>query len=225
MFEKNTSPVHPFFAANRNSAAIHTDGPPDVQLQPDGGTQQQPQTMPCASSVSIGGLAPFNHSSLSAADKESWGTYLGVTSQMNVGPGPNHSGHCMKEQLTTVSNNCPAQVYARGGETASQPCTGNRCLDINRYGSAGDASTHSMLSDGPASFIDMHRTRHHNSLLQGSGVSACSVVCDQIYLCDRTNATTGRFRITRNYQAGSYTKADGTTMPITTGTVTKVLMP
>jgi hypothetical protein len=223
MFERNRPPAQPFFAAGSAAEAVHTNGPPDVQKQTDAGVPT-PAT-PCPTSVGIGSLAQFNHSNLPAADKEHWGTYLGVTSQMSVGPGPDHTGHCMKERLTTVSNNCPAQVFARGGETASQPCTGNRCLDINRHSSAGDAATRSVLSDGPTSFIDLHRTRHPNSLLDGSGSTGCSVVCEQVYLCDRTGATTGRFRITRNYQAGTFTKADGTTMNITTGNVQKVIVP
>ncbi len=134
---------------------------------------------------------------------------------MDVGPGPDHSGHCMKEHLTTVSNTCPAAVYNRGGTTSS-PCTGNRCLDINRYGNMWG------LSDGPTAFLDMHRTRAHESLLEGTGVSSCSVVCEQTYTCDRTHATTGTFRITRNFQASTYTRpSDRTILHITTGTVTK----
>jgi hypothetical protein len=183
-----------------------------------------PAALPCPTAVSIGTLAPFNHSNLSVADKENYGTYLGVASQMNVGSGPDHSGHCMKETLTTISNTCPAQVYSRGG-TATAPCTGNKCLDINRYGSSGDGPTHSMVTDGPTSFIDLHRTRFATSLLEGSGVSACAAVCEQTYTCDRTGATTGRFNITRNYLAGTHTKRDGTSMHITTGEVTKTLVP
>jgi hypothetical protein len=174
--------------------------------------------------VSIGTLASFNHSNLSTTDKDNWRTYLGVASQMNVGPGPDHTGHCMKERLTTVSNSCPASVYTRGG-TAVEPCTGNRCLDINRYGSSGDGPTHSMVSDGPTSFADLHRTRNTDSFLDGSGVNSCSVVCEQVYTCDRTHATTGRFLISRNYVAGTHTRADGTVVTITTGTVTKTDAP
>lgn len=224
MFRQNVI-SKPFFGESPHAAIIHTNGPPDVQKQ-DGGTQPQPQAAtPCPSSVSVGTLASFNHSNLSAADQDTWGTYLGVASQMNVGPGPDHSGHCMKEKLTTVSNNCPAQVYSRGGATQSSPCTGDRCLDINCHSSSGDAATHSMVSDGPTAFVDLHRTRNPTSLLDGSGSTGCSVVCDQVYSCDRTLATTGKFRITRNFHAATHTKSDGTTMPITTGTVTKVVVP
>jgi hypothetical protein len=197
---------------------MFTNGSPDVQKQDENGGGV-PST-PCPTSVSIGRLAPFNHSSLPASQKDNWGTYLGVASQMNVGPGPDHSGHCMKETLATVSNNCPAQVYQREGR-ATQPCTGNKCLDINRYGNAGDGLTGSTVPDGPTSFLDLHRTRNRRSLLEGAGSSSCSVVCEQTYTCDRTQATTGRFRITRNYQAGTHTKADGTNMHITTGNVRK----
>jgi hypothetical protein len=179
---------------------------------------------PCPTSVSIGTLVPFNPASLSTTDKDNYRTYLGVTSQMNVGPGPDHSHHCMKERLTTVSNSCPASVYTRGG-TVVEPCTGNRCLDINTSSSLGDGPTHSMVNDGPTSFVDLHRTRNTESFLDGSGVNSCSVVCEQVYTCDRTQATTGRFLITRNYVAGNHTRADGTTVSITTGTVTKTDAP
>ncbi|MEP6844384.1 MAG: hypothetical protein ABI861_00200, partial [Panacibacter sp.] len=171
----------------------HTNGPPGEEKKED-----SKSATPCADSVKIGALKEFNHSNLSADDQDKWGTYLGVTSQMEVGPGPDHSGHCMKESLKTVSNNCPEKVYSRDGKE-SEPCTGNKCLDINSNGSSGDASTGSMLSDGPVAFIDLHRTRNPESLLEGTGKSACSVVCEQTYSCDRKKAATGKFTITRNF--------------------------
>lgn len=212
-------PSNNFFKATPAQPA-HTNGQINIQKQEDRST---PST-PCATAVSIGSLAQFNHSNLPAAQKDDWGTYLGVTSQMNVGPGPDHTGHCMKETLTTISNTCPEQVYNRDGNVSS-PCSGNKCLAINRYGSAGDAATRSLLSDGPTSFIDLHRTRFRTSLLEGSGVDACSVVCQQTYACDRTNTATGNFRITRNFQADTHTKADGTSVPITTGNIVKEEIP
>ena len=175
---------------------------------------KQATATPCPTTVQVGAITQRNHSTLSSSEKEQWGTWLGAMSRMDVGPGPDHTGHCMKERLTTVSNNCPASMYTRGGVT-TQPCAGDRCLDINRYGSMWG------LSDGPTAFLDMHRTRASNSLLEGTGVSSCAVVCEQTYSCDRTQPTTGTFRIMRNFQAGSHTRADGTTMHITTGTVTK----
>jgi hypothetical protein len=199
-------------SSSRSSRGTAPTGP--------GPTAATPAATPCPTAVRIGALSPFNHSNLSAADQDTFGTYLGTTSRMDVGPGPDHSGHCMKEFLAIVSNTCPRAVYARGGET-SEPCAGNRCLDINRYGSAGDSRTHSMQTDGPTSFVDMHRTYNRHSLLEGTGVSNCSVVCRQIYKCDRTAATTGIFQITRNYQTSTRTRADGTSMHVTSGTVTK----
>lgn len=200
---------------------VSVNGPPVIQKQET--ERDAPPQTPCPNSVSIGTLARFNHSNLPASQKDNWGTYLGVASQMNVGPGPDHSGHCMKESLSTISNNCPAQVYDRGGRT-SEPCTGNKCLDINRYGRAGDGLTRSTVSDGPTSFLDLHRTRSRMSLLEGTNVGSCSVVCEQTYTCDRTHATTGRFRITREYQAGTHTKANNERMHITTGTVRKEIV-
>jgi len=181
-------------------------------------TTPAPAATPCPASVSVGSTTGFNHSNLSATDKDRFGTYLGTVSLMNVGPGPDHSGHCMRETLTAGANTCPAAVMSQ-----FTPCSGHRCLDINRGRSMGDAATHSMVTDGPTSFIDLHRLKGPTSLLAGTGVNSCSIVCSQTYKCDsvRGAATTGTFTITRNLVAGTHTRADGTTVPITTGTVTK----
>jgi hypothetical protein len=173
---------------------------------------------PCPTSVRVGAVVQRNHADQATAERESYRTWLGAMSRMDVGPGPDHSGHCMKERLSVVSNDCPAAVYTRGGQTV-EPCTGNKCLDINRYGTSWG------VSDGPTAFLDMHRTRAAQSLLEGTNVSSCSVVCEQTYTCDRTHATTGRFHITRNYRAGTYARTDGNTVHITTGTVTKTDAP
>lgn len=196
----------------------HIDGPP-VQKQPD----KTPST-PCPTSVSIGELKAFNHSNLSADEKENWGTYIGVTSKMKVGPGKDHTGHCMKEKLTTVSNNCPEQVHTRGGEKV-EPCTGNKCLDINTGSTAGDPLTRSSVTDDATSFIDLHRTRNKASLLEGSKVKSCSVVCEQNYSCDRKHPTSEKFRITRDYKLDSHKRKDGSLMSITTGSIKKELIP
>jgi hypothetical protein len=173
---------------------------------------------PCPTSVTVGKTIGFNHSNLSVTDKERFGTYLGTVSLMNVGPGPDHSGHCMRETLIAGANTCPAAVTA-----LFTPCAGHKCLDVNRGRSMGDAATGSMVTDGPTSFIDLHRLKGPGSVLDGTGVSACSMVCSQTYSCDsaRGPATSGTFTITRNLVAGTHTRADGTTMPITTGSVTK----
>ncbi len=190
-----------------------------IQRQQSGSA---PTSTPCPTTVSIGQIAQFNHSNLSVANQQQFRTYLGAVSRMDVGPGNDHTGHCMKEQLRTVSNTCPAAVYHRNGRI-SQPCTGNKCLDINRYPSrgVGDLRTKTTLTDGPTSFIDLHRTFNRASLLEGTGVDSCSVICEQIYKCDRTAATTGRFRITRNYRADTLNTGTGSPIHITTGTVTK----
>jgi hypothetical protein len=179
-----------------------------------GRSPAQRSATPCPTSVRVGAVRQRNFGDLSPGEKEGWRTWLGAMSRMDVGPGPDHTGHCMKERLTTVSNDCPAAVYSRGG-AANGPCTGNRCLDINRYGNMWG------VSDGPAAFLDMHRTRFRESLLEGTGVDSCTAVCEQTYSCDRTHPTQGTFRITRHFQAGSYTRSDGTRVHITTGTVTK----
>jgi hypothetical protein len=153
------------------------------------------------------------------------GVLRAICPETVFGPGPDHSGHCMKERLTTISNNCPAAVYTRDGRT-TQPCTGDRCIGVNQFQRPmGDGRTHSTQTDSPTSFVDLHRTFNQRSLLEGTGVSSCSAVCEQIYTCDRIHPTSGKFRITRNYQAGTHTKRDGTTMHVTTGNVTKTAVP
>jgi hypothetical protein len=183
--------------------------PPASAAPPGGATGT-----PCPTSVRLGATVQRNHEDQSDSEKARFRTWLGLMSQMNVGPGPDHTGHCMKERLTTVSNTCPAAVYERGGETTA-PCTGNKCLDINRYGSSWG------VSDGPTAFLDMHRTRAPESLLEGTGVNDCTVICEQTYMCDRTQPTTGVFQITRHFQAGQYTPPGGAPVHITTGSVTK----
>lgn len=179
------------------------------------GSSQPAAAPPCPTSVRVGTVAQFNHSNLSASDKDRLGTYLGGVSRMDVGPGPDHSGHCMQESLMLKSNNCPAAVTA-----ATAPCSKSDCLPINGFGSAGDNLTHTTVTDGPTSFIDLHRTRNQRSLLAGTGVNSCSIECEQTYSCNGTPVP-GTFIITRNFVAGTHTRADGTTVPITTGTVTK----
>lgn len=186
-------------------------GPEPKQTPPPA---QTPRATPCPTSVRVGAIAQRNHSNLSASEKEQWGTWLGAMSRMDVGPGPDHSGHCMQERLTTITNTCPAAVYTRSGVT-TQPCGGDDCLPVNRFGNRWG------VSDGPTAFLDMHRTRVRQSVLEGTGVNACQVVCEQTYSCDGRSPTTGTFRITRDFQASSHTRADGTTMHVTTGTVTK----
>ncbi len=198
------------------------DGMGLVRREPDdsSGTTEdvKPTTpTPCPTSVSLGAVTHRNHGDLSKADQEAYRTYLSAKTTMNVGPGPDHTGHCMKEYLTPVSNDCPPEVYTRkkksGEVVESQPCVASICLDINRFGS------------GPTAFIDEHKTKVPDSVLEVTGKSSCKVVCDQVYKCDRTQATTGKFRITRNYQAGSATRSDGSTMHITTGRVDKTTLP
>ncbi|HEY6724387.1 MAG TPA: DUF4157 domain-containing protein [Polyangiaceae bacterium] len=178
-----------------------------------------PGVAPCPTGVQLGAVSDQRgHESLSSSDKDQFRTQLGIMSRMDLTPGPDHRGHCMKEALRTVSNTCPESVYNRGGRSV-EPCSGDRCLDIDRY-----VHSHGSmwgLVDGPTSFLDMHRTRTAASVLEGSGTDACSVVCEQTYSCDRTQPTTGTFRITRNYRAGTHRRADGQTVHITTGTVTK----
>jgi hypothetical protein len=175
-----------------------------------------PQT-PCPTSVALGSVTHRNHGDLPQEEQEKFRTYLSAKATMNVGPGPDHSGHCMKEKLTSVSSDCPAKVYTRtnkaGEVTESAPCSASICLDIDRFGS------------GKTAFIDEHRTRVPESVLEGTGKTSCTVVCEQVYTCDRQQPTTGKFQITRKYQASTAKRADGTDMHVTTGRVEKTTAP
>lgn len=171
--------------------------------------ERREERPPCPTSVRVGAVVQSP-----ASQRGRYRTFLEAMSRMDVGPGPDHSGHCMKERLTTVSNDCPPAVHFRGGSQIA-PCTGDRCLGINQYAPRG--YRFQGLTDGPTSFIDMHRTRNETSLLEGTGVNSCTVVCRQTYTCDRTHPTTGIFRITRNYRAST-----DAGLHITTGTVTKI---
>jgi uncharacterized protein DUF4157 len=172
---------------------------------------QQPLTLasprnPCPNSVRLGHSRQYNHDNISSAKRERYRTYLSNIATMVVGPGPNHSGHCMQELVILVSNSCPAALTA-----ASSPCSGHDCLPVT----------------DPTSFVDGHVTHSARSFLEGTGVNSCSVVCEQRYFCDSLIGppAAGVFRITRNYQAGTYTKSDGSIVHITTGTIDKTEAP
>ena len=168
----------------------------------------------CPTSVRIGTVDHHNFSDLTDTEKEKTRTYLTARTRMDVGPGTDHTGHCMKETVTLVDNSCPSAMYDKSklytkDKEKVEPCTSNRCLDINRFGS------------GPTAFIDEHRTRAPISLLEDMPVKECSVTCEQTYACDRKYPATGTFLITRNFKADTYTRKDGKKIHVTTGTVTK----
>lgn len=174
------------------------------------------KTLPCPTSVSLGTVLQFNHSNLSTADQDAFGTYLGAVARMDVGPGPDHRGHWLAEDVKLVSNDCPKLTH---------PCRGGASLAINGHKTgAGDPRTGNLLKDSPTSTIDRHITASAQNLLGGSGKSSCKSVCSQVYHCDDAATgplLTGSFTITRDFVAKKRTKADGTPMDYTTGTVTK----
>lgn len=167
---------------------------------------------------------PFGHGDLiSDGLKKKWRTYIGSTTLMQVTPSGNYKGHCVKEYLTEVANTCPSRFTQLRKD--AKFCTESKCLDFDRWGRAGDASTKKMVSDGPDTFLDRHRTRHPQSLLEGTGKKQCSVVCHQLYKYDRKK-TLGAFYVIRNFKAGSYTPTGTkTALHITTGDVQKVKAP
>jgi hypothetical protein len=170
--------------------------------------------------IRLAEIKPFGHGDLkSDASKQKFRTCLGATTLMQATPAGDYKGHCAKEHLTEVANTCPArfkELMPKGF------CTGDRCLDFNRGASMGDAETGKMVTDGPDTFIDLHRIRGDQSLLEGTGKNACTVVCHQRYQFDR-KTDLGSFFIVRNFRAGTY-KAPGAkaSVHITTGEIQKV---
>ncbi|CAB3801256.1 hypothetical protein LMG27177_05009 [Paraburkholderia fynbosensis] len=194
----------------QGSAGLVRRQPLDALDEPIAADVPQVAQTPCPNSVSLGTVSHRNFADQSTADQAKFRTYLSAKATMNVGPGPDHTGHCMKETLTPVSNSCPPEAIAL---LNSPPCSSSKCLDINRFGS------------GPTAFLDEHKTKGPSSILEGTGKNSCTAVCDQVYKCDRTRATTGKFRITRNFKAETATDADGAKINVTTGRVEKTALP
>lgn len=170
--------------------------------------------------ITLKDAKPFGHADLKSDElKTKWRTYIGSATQMQVTPAGNYKGHCAKEYITEVANTCPAEFAEK---RSGNFCTGDKCLDFDAHGSAGESNTGQSVSDGPDSFIDLHRTRNPVSLLEGTGKNACSVVCHQRYKFDRKDDL-GSFYIIRNFRADKYTPQGATAaLHITTGDVQKV---
>jgi hypothetical protein len=159
----------------------------------------------------------FNHSNLPPADQDKFLTYAGAVAKMDVGPGPDHRGHRLAEDVSLVSNTCTALTHA---------CRGGAGLAINAHtAGAGDERTGNKLKDDRTSTIDRHITSSDTLSLLTDG-QTCKSVCSQVYHCDDVATgplLTGTFTITRDFVGKTRKKADGTPMVYTTGTVTKAV--
>ena len=89
------------------------------------------------SGITIKEVKSFGHSDLvHEEDKKKFLTSIGAVTLMQLTPSADYTagqkrGDCTKEFLTEVSNTCPAHNF----------CTGDRCLEVGRYGSSGDPPT------------------------------------------------------------------------------------
>jgi hypothetical protein len=163
---------------------------------------------------------PFGHADLKDDSlKQKWRTYIGSTTLMQVTPSGDYKEHCTKEYLTEIANTCPSRFSELRKE---EFCTESKCLEFGRWGTSGDPETGKVVTDGLDTFIDRHRTRHPESLLEGTGKDKCSVVCHQRYKFDRKNDL-GSFFVIRNFRADKYTPSGSkTALHITTGEIQKV---
>ena len=200
--------------ADRVSEAFGTSARPQIQLRPASSLVQR-QT-----GIVVKEAKPFGHADLKSEElKKANRTYVGSTTLMQVTPAADYKGHCVKEYLNEVANNCPARFQ----ELRTEPfCSGDKCLEFAKRGTSGDPQTGKMVTDGPDTFIDRHRTHNPESLLEGTGKNECSVVCHQRYAFDRKKDL-GSFYIIRNFRADKFTPAgEKTSLHITTGEVKKV---
>jgi hypothetical protein len=170
---------------------------------------------PCPSEARLGATVRFNHASLPASERPTFRTYLGVLTKMDLFPAPRYAG-CIQERVTLLANNCPAAVT-----NVTAPCTGRDCLPVGVSGV--DKPTGARLTAGPSAFLDRHRSASRISVLEGTGVNACSYTCLQTYTCSTAPGARplGVFTITRNLQADAYTPPGGQPPHITTGAVDK----
>jgi hypothetical protein len=185
-------------------------------LQRQAGQTQVPAGNPCPSSTGLETYRQFNHGNLPPGEQARLRTYLGVLVRHDLGPGPDHTGHCIQEELSLFSTDCPASVT-----TALASCSKSDCLPVNRPGR--DAATGTSLPSNRKAFLDIHRTTSGRSVLEGTGKNSCRVICEQKYHCDSLGAPVlGVFRITRNFRADTFTPSGGSPRHITTGEVEKV---
>ncbi len=209
MGERDANHIAPSILTSSSTSLIQREE--EGTSPPAGGKppkSDKSSTTPCPTSVRIGQITQRNHSDLPDDRKSTTRTYLSARTHMDVGPGPNHLGHCMKETVTVLHSNCPEAMFTKD-KKQKHPCTGDKCLVIGDYNS------------GPSAFIDTHFTKAPVSLLEGIPLKECSVTCEQTYSCDRKYPATGTFLITRNFKAETYTGKDGKEIHVTTGTVTK----
>jgi hypothetical protein len=210
--------------ADRVAARISTGSAESVSPGRVAAVQRQP----APTGITLKDAKPFGHADLKTDDlKQKWRTYIGAATLLQVTPAGDYQGHCAKEYLTEVSNTCPSRFADLREGSAQQGskkgfCTGDKCLDFGGFGTAGDASTGKTLTDGPDSFLDLHRTRHGESLLEGTGKNECSVVCHQRYAFDR-KTDLGSFYIIRNFRADKYSPPGAKSpLHVTTGDIRKV---
>ena len=222
MKEMGTSQIRRLMELDRvmsKSGSTDSDASPDrSRLNAPAPTPAGPA--PCPFAVRLGQVAPFAHENLDPAQKLKWRTYLGTTTRMDLSPPGNYAGRCVVERVKMFKNSCPASVTKE-----TSPCdVDNLCLPVGK-GARGDAPTHTTLPDDTASFIDLHRTRNQRSVLEGTGLNACSYTCRQEYFCEnaapRDRKPLGVFFITRAFKADQFTPPGGQPLHITTGTVTK----
>lgn len=167
--------------------------------------------------IELAGNDRNSYSTLPSASQARYRTYIQNQTLMRLLPTGDYRHGCVKEFLTTASTTCPTS----GLWAERNGCSGDKCLRPAQYGRLGTQT------DGPDTFFDNHRTRHPDSILEGTGLNACSEVCHQRYKfrADSNPGTyrdLGSFYIIRNFRADTVTDGEGNRVHVTTGSINKV---
>jgi len=147
--------------------------------------------VPCPSTVSISSTTQEDLSKVLNQYK----TGVGINTMMLVGPpGTGYNGAIVTETLTTISNDCPLDIYQ-----CEHP--GSHTFTVGLVGPF-------TLTDGtripgqPNMMQDEHVSVSDVSQLDHDGINSCTAVCQQTYSC-AGNSLSPSFRITRSYTKGT----------------------
>lgn len=125
-------------------------------------------------------------------------TGYGAMTVMKVEPGERTwDGIRVREELTTVSNTCPATF------SPTPECSGHDSFPVGAPGSSGRIGKQPGLVNR---FYDFHLSRSrelsrlHDPGRNPDGLNSCRTVCEQKYFCE--DREIGRHIITRDFKKG-----------------------
>jgi hypothetical protein len=131
---------------------------------------------------------------------DGFATAYGAMTVMRVYPGERTwDGTHLREELTTVSDTCPATF------SPDPQCSGTSSFTVGDPGKTARADVQPGLVNR---FYDFHISRHrtisrlHDPTRNPAGVAACQTVCEQKYFCE--DRELGKHTITRDFRKGKF---------------------